>query len=213
MPCHTNGDHSLIFKGVQAMGRAKSICVSFWRQNFPLTELALIPCDKCSIYHLDAFLFHIFSFRCINISQGMICHCNAHFYSYQAGKGNPSMFWVMNTIWCLSLIIWVNSLRPRQHGRHFADNVFKRIFLNENVWISFKISLKFVPKVPMNNIPALVQIMASRRPGDKPLSEPMMVNLMTHICDASLGLNELTGFPPWLMIPWLLATTGNQQPW
>ena len=31
-------------------------------------------------------------------------------------------------------------------------------------------------------IPALVQIMAWRRPGDKPLSEAMMVNLPTHIC-------------------------------
>ena len=40
----------------------------------------------------------------------------------------------------------------------------------------------FVPKVPHNNIPALVQIMAWRRPGDKPLSEPMMVSLLTHIC-------------------------------
>ena len=42
--------------------------------------------------------------------------------------------------------------------------------------------LKFVPKGPINNIPALVQIMAWRRPGDKPLSEPMMVRLPTHIC-------------------------------
>ena len=77
-----------------------------------------------------------------------------------------------------------NSLRPRQNGRLFADDVFKRIFLNENVWISLKISLKFVPKVPINNIPALVQIMARRHPGDKLLSEPMMVNLLTHICVA-----------------------------
>ena len=76
----------------------------------------------------------------------------------------------------------LNSLRPRQDGRHFPDDVFKCIFLNENVWISFKISLKFVPKGPINNIPALVQIMAWRRPGDKPLSEPMMVRLPTHIC-------------------------------
>ena len=53
---------------------------------------------------------------------------------------------------------------------------------NENVRISIKISLKFVPKDPINNhIPALVQIMAWRRPGDKPLSEPMMVNLPTHM--------------------------------
>ena len=33
------------------------------------------------------------------------------------------------------------------------------------------ISLKFVPKGPINNIPALVQIMALRRSGDMPLSE------------------------------------------
>ena len=56
------------------------------------------------------------------------------------------------------------------------------IFLNENVWTPIKISLKCVPKGPINNIPALVQIMALRRPGDKPLSEPMMVRLPTHIC-------------------------------
>ena len=57
-----------------------------------------------------------------------------------------------------------------------------RIFLNENIIISIKISLKFVPKGLINNIPALVLIMAWRRPGDKPLSEPMMVSLSTHIC-------------------------------
>ena len=75
-----------------------------------------------------------------------------------------------------------NSLRPRRNEQHFADDIFKRIFFNENVWISIKISLKFVPKGPINNIPALVQIMAWRRSGDKPLSEPMMVSLPTHIC-------------------------------
>ena len=71
--------------------------------------------------------------------------------------------------WFCFALFWcnyVNSLRPRQNGRHFAD-VFKRIFLNENVWILLKISPKFVPKVPINNIPALVQIIAWRHPGDK----------------------------------------------
>ena len=76
----------------------------------------------------------------------------------------------------------LNTLRLRQNGRHFADDVLKCIFLNENMWISLEISLKFVPEGPINNIPALVQIMAWRRPGDKPLSEPMMVSLLTHIC-------------------------------
>ena len=75
-----------------------------------------------------------------------------------------------------------NTLRPRRNGQHFADDILKRIFFNENVWISIKISLKFVPKGPINNIPALVQIMVWRRSGDKPLSEPMMDSLPTHIC-------------------------------
>ena len=77
---------------------------------------------------------------------------------------------------------YFNTLRPRQNGRHFPDDIFKRIFLNENVWISLKISLKFVPKGPINNIPALVQIMAWRRPGDKPLSEAKLVSFLTHKC-------------------------------
>ena len=80
--------------------------------------------------------------------------------------------------WCTVL----NSLRPRLNKRPLADDIFKCIFENKNEWILRKISLKFVPKVRINNIPALVQIMAWCRPGDKPLSEPMMVSLVTHIC-------------------------------
>ena len=52
--------------------------------------------------------------------------------------------------------ILFNTLRPRQIGRYFADDIFKCIFLNENARISLKISLNFVPKVRINNIPALV---------------------------------------------------------
>ena len=76
----------------------------------------------------------------------------------------------------------INSLKPRRNRRYNADDIFKCIFLKENVWIPTKNSLKFVLKGPINNIPALVQIMAWRRPGDKPLSEPMIVSLLTHIC-------------------------------
>ena len=74
-----------------------------------------------------------------------------------------------------------NTLRPRPNGRHFADDTFKCIFLNEDIRISIKISLKFVPNGPINNIPSLIQIMAWHRPGDKPLSEPMMVRSLMHI--------------------------------
>ena len=57
----------------------------------------------------------------------------------------------------------VNTLRPRQNGRLFADDIFKYISVNENVWISIEMSLKFVPKGAISNIPALVQKMAWRR--------------------------------------------------
>ena len=83
-----------------------------------------------------------------------------------------------------TICIGFNTLWPRQDGRHFPDDNFICIFENENISISIKISLKFVTRGPNNNIPALVQIMAWRRLGDKPLSEPMMVSnsLLTHIC-------------------------------
>ena len=96
---------------------------------------------------------------------------------------------LISVITCMLIIIvclprpgGLNTLRPRQNGRCFADDTFKRIFLNENAKIWLKISLKFVPKVRIDNIPALVQMMAWRRPGDNPSSEPMMVSLLMHIC-------------------------------
>ena len=83
----------------------------------------------------------------------------------------------------------INTLRVKQNGHHFADDIFKSIFLNENVEFSIKISLKFVPKDPINNIPALVQIMAWGRSGNKPLSEPMMAQFnyayMCHLASMS----------------------------
>ena len=75
-----------------------------------------------------------------------------------------------------------NTLWTIHNSHHFADDIFKCIFLNENLQILNKISLKFVPKGPVNDIPALVQIMAWPHPGDKPLSEPMMFSLLMHIC-------------------------------
>ena len=98
-------------------------------------------------------------------------------------QGDSLMSWEGGT--CLTHWLWwghINTLRPRRNRRHFADDIFKCIFLNENVLNSIEISLKFIPRGPINNIPSLVQIMAGRRPGDKPLSEPMMVSLLTHIC-------------------------------
>ena len=97
--------------------------------------------------------------------------------------------WMFNSLWPSDTIWhrvgeWVikfNTLRTRQNGHHFAEDLFKCIFLNENVWILIKISFNLVPEGQINNIPALVQIMAWRWPGDKPLSEKIMVKIPTHI--------------------------------
>ena len=78
-----------------------------------------------------------------------------------------------------------NSSPSRQNGRHFADDIFRCIFLNGNVSIWIKMSLNFVPKGSINNIPALVQIIAWHQIGDKPLSAPMLTRFtdsLTHIC-------------------------------
>ena len=106
---------------------------------------------------------------------------------------------------------WVNTLRPWQKGRYFPDDIFECIFLKENIWIPIKISLKFVPKSPINNIPALVQIMAWRRPGDKPLSEPMMVNLPTHICVTRSQWVNITLRSPWIFHVSCYIETFSQQ--
>ena len=85
------------------------------------------------------------------------------------------------------LALWtLLSVRPLTHWGRARWSPFRRrycqMLFNENIPISINFSLKFVPKGPINNIPASVQIMAWRRPCDKPLSEPMMVSLLTHIC-------------------------------
>ena len=83
----------------------------------------------------------------------------------------------------------IRRLQSRCHLTHWGryktaaiSQTFSNTFLKESVWIPIKISLKFVSKGPIIHIPPLVQTMAWRRPGSNPLSESMMVSLLTHIC-------------------------------
>ena len=134
--------------------------------------------DLCSnIFRIASLLWDTVNPQCL------WCNPERHGYNwtlsvYNKTETNTQTVWVT-----LVLNEWLilNTLRPRQNGRHFADDIFKCIFLNENIWIWLTISLKFVPEVRINNIPALVEIMAWRRSGDKPLSATMMVSLLTHI--------------------------------
>ena len=86
--------------------------------------------------------------------------------------------------------LFLHAKRPGSSFRHFthlpldkmaavlADVIFKCIFLNENDRILIRISLKFVPRCLVDNKPALVQVMAWRWLGDKPLPEPMMTEFI-----------------------------------
>ena len=77
-----------------------------------------------------------------------------------------------------STISWLNTLRPRWNCRQFSDDIFNCM----KIYKYRLISLKFVPKIRINNIAALVQMIVWCRPGDKPLSEPMVVSSLRHIC-------------------------------
>ena len=92
-----------------------------------------------------------------------------HISAPMEGHDPKRVAFIIHMVW---LII---TLKPRQNCHHFADDIFKCIFLNDSLWISLKISLMCVPKVRINNISGLVKVMAWRRSSDKPLSEPMMV--------------------------------------
>ena len=59
---------------------------------------------------------------------------------------------LQNTVWRpMHWVIWdiLLTRRPRQDDRNFPDDIFKRIFLNKNLWIFIKILLKFVPRVQL----------------------------------------------------------------
>ena len=114
-------------------------------------------------------------------------------WCHQASTQTPPL-----GVWlALCCSLEVNTLRPRPNGHHYAGDPFKRIFLGETVRSTMDISLLFVPKGQINNIPAMVQIMAWRRPGNQPLSEPMIVRLPTHICVTPLQwVNLLSQYRP-----------------
>ena len=103
----------------------------------------------------------------------------------------PYMLCILN---CQYLTHWGRDKWTSFRRRHFQMH-----FLERKCWISTKISLKFVPKGPINIIPALVPIMVWRRSGDKPLSEPMMDSLPTHIC---VTRPQWVNLEPWHQQAW-----------
>ena len=164
-----------------------SMLLQVWRQNFTSWKLLSIPflvvcIDNCFQFWVhDAYLI-----SAVTVSKSPWDWLQAIHLNYDPTRH-------------------VNTLRRRQNGRHFPDDIFKWIFLNENVIILSKISLKFVPRAAINNVPALVQIMVWCRTGDKPLSEQMMVSLLRYMChSASVSW-------PWLNVLNIVAMKPTRQ--
>ena len=118
----------------------------------------------------------------------------------------------------------IQNISPRrgltQWGRDKMAAIFRTTFSNRFSWMKkdeFRLRFHwfFFPEGPINNIPALAQIVAWCRSGDKPLSEPMMVNLLTHICVirpqwVNVGFDPRAGalrLSPWLTIDTWKQTT------
>ena len=140
-------------------------------------------------HFIDAYMQHWGGgFSCIRHlkichSSGFVVFCKWLFDNHFTHVLNPYSQDHMSTRTMKDdrMINCINTMMLREDGCCFPDDILKRIFLNGNFLIPIKISLKFVPRGPINNIAALVQIMVWRLPGNKPLSEPMMGNLRMHI--------------------------------
>ena len=87
---------------------------------------------------------------------------------------------------------YIDILTPWGRGRNFADDIFKCILINANIGFPLKISQKFVAKVQINNIPTLIQIMACRLFGAKPLSEQKYSSIGSDNCSSLLRCEPLS---------------------
>ena len=72
----------------------------------------------------------------------------------------------------------INALKPEQNGRHFCRNNFQMRYLRERYFLLIHISLKFVPRCPIDNMSALVQVMACHMLSAKPLPEAVMTQFI-----------------------------------
>ena len=67
--------------------------------------------------------------------------------------------------------VLLTQLPPWQNGHHSGR---RHVQIHFREWNPIQMSPKFVPRSPIDNKPALVQVMAWRRTGDKPLHESML---------------------------------------
>ena len=157
------------------------------RKLFPLDDI-IMHCRWCkrgyrntSSHYLNKQLHWLICWTLTNKSKW--CLVTPYYQSFVRGIHqfwldfpHPGHYIIMGKKHTIQLIFsqTLTSSLPGQNGCHFADDILRCIFVNENFLILIWISLKFVPKGLIDNNLALVQIMAWRRKGAKPLPEPML---------------------------------------
>ena len=141
---------------------------------FPISTMKLI-CDALILSHgeiiVTVFFFH---FRNIDSTSDKLWHCFIpclifilqHTRMYLIPFPSPPIIYDR-----------INSSPPGQNGRHFTDVILNAFSWMKSFLFLIQISLRFVPKDPINNNSALFQVTACRRTGDKPLPEPMLTQL------------------------------------
>ena len=144
----------------------------FYFSEYRMVLLILVPVVKQRCCHFDDIL--------VTSCQNDTFWCSQQHRCCQNGISTSvsiSGEYRISDIFCINSITFQSSFNSSplgQNGRHFADDIFNYIFLNENFCILLPTSLKFVPKGPIDKKSALVKVMAWRRTGDKPLAETML---------------------------------------
>ena len=157
----------------------------------PFQPMLLNICKSDMRYLVSVRLHPITVYRNVCLDErcfGVECHYFVSFTNIRLDNVFPLMLNTDCVVGCNCLLFLYHFLYlnlthwGRDKMAAFSQTTLSNAFSNENIRISTKYSLKFVPYGLINNILALVLIMARRRPGDKPLSEPMLVSSLTHIC-------------------------------
>ena len=153
--------------------------------SFPFLTLASTTSVSYRIVifqSVSRYVSSAYSYRCTDTTMNRFTpNRNVTVIGSNVSKWN--YIWKRNTLLC-------NTSRQRENCQHFADNIFKCVSMNENLWVLDKFSLKYIPWGLVDNMAALVQIIAWHQSGDRQLSAVMMVMFCWHIY-ASLGLSDL----------------------
>ena len=122
-------------KSTQGHTKWKWYQTIFWKNTYGVLIPIVTSILFCIATELLIGWFHIFSAHAINLSPSVSSHLAIH-HNWMARFNSHTTWFILG-----HTFISINSLRPRQNGRLFADNTFKCLFLNENIRISTKISL------------------------------------------------------------------------